>query len=262
MLREPTARTPAEDLFRVWGGEPRFWIAWARGEVSAPVKAWLRDQAPALGLDQDLPRLDDPGASDYLARGLEASTLLVEGELTETGLTVMALGDRPEEVRRHFRSAMYLLLEAVGVRMPTGDEQEQARRLLERLAGEESVRHFRDLGAWLADFRDRLDDPDGPDALDHALLWLAPGLGARRIGGSFACHLSFRLHLRARLLSHCLAEGWMPEKGESYTAFARLDRDRMADVLAAAAVELKEFWHRIDGPLRWEPVARAAGRGR
>jgi hypothetical protein len=260
MLHEP-ARTRAEDLFQVWGGEPRFWIAWMQGEVRDPVKDWFREQAVPLGLEHDLPRLDAPEATCELPLAMETATLLLEGDLVETGLTLMALGDKPDQVRRHFRSGMHALLKTVGVRLPYGDEQAQARRLLERLAGEESVHHFRDLGAWLTTFRDRLDDPDGIPILEYALCWLAPELAARREDGSFSHHLSFRLHLRARLLKHCIDEGWVKESGELCLAFARLDSERMAEVLASAAVELKEFWTRLDAPLRWEPIPRHTGRG-
>jgi hypothetical protein len=153
---------------------------------------------------------------------------------------------------------MYDLLEEVGVRMPAeADEQAQARRLLDRLAGAEAVGRFRELSAWLESFRERLAGPDGGTALDHALLSLAPSL-ARQEAGDYTHHLSFRLHLRNRLLRHCHEEGWRCDKGDLAAALGRLDRDWMAMLLGRAASQLEEFWERVRAPLSEEPVPAGA----
>jgi hypothetical protein len=149
---------------------------------------------------------------------------------------------------------MYRLLGAVGVRLPAEvDEQAQARRLLDRLAGVGPVNRFRELHDWLSSFRERVDGLDGPTVLDRAVLALAPHLG-RKEAGAYTHHLSFRLHLRACLLRLAQEEDWASDQGDLYSSIMRLDRRRMAMVLEEAALQLAEVWERLRAPLCVEPT--------
>jgi hypothetical protein len=120
------------------------------------------------------------------------------------------------------------------------DARTEVRRAGEALgfiAGAEAVEQFVRLNRWLEAIRGRAAAPR-PPALVRTLRWLAPDLFARD-GARHANRLSFRNFLRDRLHTWCESAGLRPT-GKKYRtlteAFAALDRDRIGELVRAAAV--------------------------
>jgi hypothetical protein len=139
----------------------------------------------------------------------------------------------PQSVRVRVHKALLELLAHAGLRLPPGgDEQVQASRLLDLVAGRQSVERFRELAGWLRRFRVRLTDPDGPSALEYALDRLCPNLaGTTPDGARYTHNVSFRLHARARILKRFREEGWVTDEGDLHRAARKLNLHEMANVL-------------------------------
>ncbi|HEX5273450.1 MAG TPA: hypothetical protein VFW33_23295, partial [Gemmataceae bacterium] len=78
MRRQRNSTATRRAIYDDHGGESRFWLAWAQGDVDEAVRAWFRTQSrhdPALR--EDVESVDAPSARDDVRRALEATNYLV-----------------------------------------------------------------------------------------------------------------------------------------------------------------------------------------
>jgi hypothetical protein len=237
MPTDPSDLELVEAHFRSHGGEHRFWIDWVHGDLDEEDRDWFRRHAEGLGLAADVAEVDSPSAPGEVKNALETSTILAEGELVPTSLTLGALGKNPKEVRQTFHARLHHILSRSGLEVPSGGGQQvEYTTLIDFCAGRDSVGRFRELVQWLKGFRARLADPEGPTGLEDALDWLCPALAARTANRKRYTHNpSYRLYARSRLLQYFREKGYVTDESRLRQAAERLDPYQMSQVLSGVA---------------------------
>lgn len=233
-----------------YGGEGPFYVAWLRRKVAGAVRRRFRELAANDPfLQADLDSVDRPGAVEEYRAALEVTNYLTpdapaseEESLTELSLT----GEpRPADecaqpsprLRALVRDALFDMLAEADIEVTAMLEVTAASEALGYVAGPEAVERFARLNHWLEATRRRAEEPQ-PPALVRTLRWLAADLFVRE-GEGYENRLSFRLYLRDRLHAWCQQAGLRPtgHKYQTLTeAFAGLDRERIGELVCAAAV--------------------------
>lgn len=235
-----------------YGGEGPFYVAYLRRRVAGAVRRRFRELAANDPLLQaDLDSVEQPGAVEDYRTALELRNYLTPDSPLSEEESITALSLAPEqrtwveegeppprvELRQLVRDALFDLLREADIEVDAYLEVPRACEALAYVAGPDAVERFARLNQWLEAMRRRTEE-SRPPALVRTLCWLAPDLFARD-GDHPATRLSFRLYLRDRLHTWCEQVGLRPtgQKYQTLTeAFAALDRDRIGELVRAAAV--------------------------